>query len=202
MTSLLTLLANPIGSAAISRMPQALDSLAVWPVVTGFVFFLRGFGIAYNEVVVALLDEPNAYYHLRRFATNLAFTTTGILLVVAATPLSSVWFMQISALPARLGALAERALWIALPLPALTVFQSWFQGTILFGKKTRGITESVVIYLLTSLLVLGWGVWSGDMIGLYIGLLALTCSVGTQTAWLWLRARSILETLRLSEQPV
>src|SRR5690606_31446676 len=38
MTSLLTFFANPIGSAALSRMPDALDSLAVWPVVTGLVF--------------------------------------------------------------------------------------------------------------------------------------------------------------------
>ncbi len=41
MTSLLTLLANPIGSAALSRMPLALSSLAVWPVITGLIFMLE-----------------------------------------------------------------------------------------------------------------------------------------------------------------
>ncbi len=66
MTSLLTLIVNPIGSAAVSRMPQALDSLAVWPVITGLIFFFRSLGVAYNEVVVALLDKPFAYANLKR----------------------------------------------------------------------------------------------------------------------------------------
>jgi O-antigen/teichoic acid export membrane protein len=38
LTSLLTLLVQPIGSAALSRMPGALESLAVWPVVSGLLF--------------------------------------------------------------------------------------------------------------------------------------------------------------------
>ena len=58
MTPLLMLLSVPIGSAAVSRMPRALDSLAVWPVINGLTFGLRSVGIAYNEVVVALLDRP------------------------------------------------------------------------------------------------------------------------------------------------
>ncbi len=65
LTSLLTLLAQPIGSAALSRMPQALTSLAVWPVVSGLIFMSRGLGVAFNEVVVALLDRPGARPALR-----------------------------------------------------------------------------------------------------------------------------------------
>ena len=71
-TSLLSLLATPIGSAALSRMPRALISLAAWPVVTGLIFMLRSLGIAFNEVVVALLDEPGAAPALRRFTGILA----------------------------------------------------------------------------------------------------------------------------------
>lgn len=41
MTSLFRLLAEPLSSAALSRMLRALDSLAVWSIVTGFVFLLR-----------------------------------------------------------------------------------------------------------------------------------------------------------------
>jgi hypothetical protein len=195
MTSLLILLANPIGSAAVSRMPLALESLAVWPVITGMIFILRSLGIAFNEVVVALLDIPDSYPTLRRFASLLTFITTASLFIIVATPLSRFWFLQISALPAELGTMAERALWIALPLPALSVLQSWYQGAILYGQRTRGITESVVVYLLTSVVVLGLGVWSGEITGLYVGLLGLTISVATQTAWLWLRSRAVMSFL-------
>jgi hypothetical protein len=200
MTSLLSLLANPIGSAALSRMPLALESLAVWPVITGLIFILRSLGIAYNEVVVALLDECGAYPYLKRFANLLAITTTTLLLLVTATPVAHVWFQGISALRPDLAELAQHALWFALPLPALSVLQSWYQGTILYSKRTSGITESVIIYLFTSLIVLGSGVTVRKITGLNIGILALTLSVATQTAWLWYRSRQARETLDKRDQ--
>jgi hypothetical protein len=196
LTSLLMLLANPIGSAALSRMPEALSSLAVWPVLTGLIFILRAPGIALNEVVVALLDERHSYPNLRRFTNILAFITTGALLMLAATPLSSLWFGKIVALPPHLIELAVVGIWIALPLPALSSLQSWYQGAILHGRRTRGLTESVLIYLFTSTLILGFGVAWGGAVGLYIGITALTLSVLTQTAWLWVRSRPIMQQLR------
>jgi hypothetical protein len=84
MTPLLTLLALPILSAALSRLPRAIDSLAVWPVMNGLTFALRSLGVAMNEVVVALLDEPRSERRLFRFSLMLAAGVTGILLLVAA----------------------------------------------------------------------------------------------------------------------
>jgi hypothetical protein len=196
MTSLLTLLVNPLGSAALSRMPQALASLAAWPVMSGIVFLFRSVGIAYNEVVVALLDEPLSYPNLHKFCLVLAGGTSFGLLLLLATPLSGIWLGQVSALTADLASMARTALWIALPLPVMSVFQSWFQGAILHSGRTRAITEAVVIYLITITLILSAGVLWGQMIGLYVGALAMTASISIQTAWLWLRSRSVLEQIR------
>ena len=199
MTSLLTLLANPIGSAALSRMPDALASLAVWPVVTGLIFMLRSLGVAYNEVVVALLDKPGSSQNLRRFTGLLSTTTTAALFLLAATPLSEFWFVQVSALSPHLADLAQKSVWIALPLPALSVLQSWYQGAILHGRQTRGITESVIIYLVTSGVVLGAGVQWGQMTGLYIGMAALGLSVLSQTIWLWLRCQPVMHRVAVRD---
>jgi len=76
-------------------------------------------------------------------------------------------------------------------LPALTVYQSWYQGAILHGRKTRGITESVVIYLVSSAIILTAGVVWGGTIGLYVGLANLSISVAAQTVWLWYRSLDI-----------
>jgi len=200
MTSLLTLLANPIGSAAMNRLPMAIESLAIWLVINGLIFLLRSLGVAYNEVVVALLDQPGSYQSLRKFSDLLAVSTSVVLLLITATPLSKIWFQDIFALRPELVSLARQALWIALPLPALSVWQSWYQGAILYDGRTRGITESVVIYLLTSLIVLGFGIWYHNLIGLYVGLMALTLSVLTQTAWLWYRSRDIRKSLKLENE--
>jgi hypothetical protein len=192
MTSLLTLLAQPIGSAALSRMPVALSSLAVWPVVSGLVFMTRGLGLAFNEVVVALLERPGSVAPLRRFASVLAVVTTVGLLAIAATPLSYLWFRGLSALPVDLAVMARSALWLALPLPALSAAQSWYQGALLHASRTRAITESVVLYMATMVLVLGAGVAYGQMIGLYVGVVALVLSTATQTGWLAVRARPLI----------
>jgi len=189
LTSLLNLLAEPIASAALSRMPDALASLAAWPVVGGFIFVLRSLSYAYNEVVIALLDEPRAARSLRRFMAFLATLATGLLLVIAATPLATFWFGRASALPPRLVTMARLGLWIALPVPGLTAFQSWYQGAIVHGRHTRGITEAVAAYLLTSGIVLWAGVAWGRMAGLHIGLAAITVGRLAQTIWLWYRSR-------------
>ncbi|HLE51265.1 MAG TPA: hypothetical protein VI755_04350 [Anaerolineales bacterium] len=189
MTSLLTLLVQPIGSAALSRMPQALSSLAVWPVVSGIIFMLRSLGVAYNEVVVALLDEPRSTHSLRRFTGFLTVGTTLVLLVFAATPLSHLWFEGLSGLNPQLAALAVVGVWVSLPMPGLSVLQSWYQGIILHDRRTRGITEAVVAFLVTCTLLLWAGVAWGRMTGLYVGLAAFVIAMLTQTIWLWFRSR-------------
>jgi hypothetical protein len=195
MTSLLFLLIQPVGSAAISRMPQALESLAAWPVVSGFIFIFRSLGMAYNEVVVALLDEPDSTNSLRRFATTLTMLTTLLLLAITATPLADIWFGRVSALSPQLVVLAHVGLWIALPLPALNVLQSWYQGAIMHNRRTRAITEAVVMFLLSTSAVLWAGVVWGEPPGLYVGLAAFGLGSLAQTAWLWYRCRPVMHSL-------
>ena len=189
LTSLLTLLVLPLGSAALSRMPIALASLAVWPVISGLTFMFRSIGVAYNEVVVALLEQPLSTRSLRRFTGILSAFTTSLILIMAVTPLSLFWFQVISGLEPELAHMGVTGLIIAIPTAGLAVLQSWYQGTILYGGRTRGITEAVVIYLVTSIGLLWAGVTWGQIPGLYWGLASFTIAMFTQTIWLWFRSR-------------
>jgi len=195
MTSLLTLLIQPMGSAALGRMPLALESLAVWPVVSGFIFMLRSMGVAFNEVVVALVDEPFSTKSLRRFTTILSTATTAIILIIAATPLSRIWLQDISGLSPELATLARHSLWIGFMLPALNALQSWYQGVLLNSGKTRGISEAVAIFLVVTASVLIFGVVWGEMTGLYISLLAFSAGMFFQTIWLFVRSRLPMRVL-------
>ena len=195
MTSLLTLLIQPLGSAALSRMPRALESLAVWPVVSGFIFMLRSMGVAFNEVVVALLDQPHYTKPLRQFTMLLSFGTTGTLMLIAATPLSRLWLENFSGLSPELATLARNGLWFAILLPALNSIQSWYQGALLNSGKTRGISEAVAIFLFGTGLVLLAGIIWGKTVGLYVGLGAFSFGMLVQTLWLWVRSRPVLHAL-------
>ena len=196
LTSLLSLIWQPIGSAALSRMPQALESLAVWSVVSGLIFMLRSIGLALNEVVVAFLDQEGTSVYLRRFSVGLFSVVSFLHLTIAATPLAFLWFKYVSGLPPELVVLARIGFWFALPMPGLSVLQSWYQGAILFGRETRAIPESMAIFLVTVLVVLGGGVLWGSFTGLYVGLAGFSLANLTQTVWLWLRSRAVMRRLK------
>ncbi len=195
LTSIILLGARPIMSAGISRMPNALDSLAVLPVITGLTFLLRSAGVAYSEVVIAYIDRPGATRPLRRFATGMMIATSGGLLLIAVTPLAGFWFGTVTGLTPRLVELASNALFFSLLLPALSVAQSWNQGVILQSKKTRSITEAVLIYLVVSVSILWAGVEIGRFSGIYVGLLSMVIAEGGRTLWLWLRSREARNAL-------
>ncbi len=197
LTSLLNLIWQPIGSAALSRMPMAIESLAVWPVLSGLVFMLRSPAMAFNEVVVALLGERHAVKKLQRVALGMGLMTTIVHLGFVITPLSVLWFATITGLSAELVGIGRIGLWIALPLPAMNMLLSWFQGALVHGKKTRGIPEAVAIYLVSVSLLLIGGVMWGEVIGLYVGMGALGLAQGAQTIWLWYKSRKIIIPLSL-----
>jgi hypothetical protein len=196
LTSFLNMIWRPIGSAAISRLPNPLESLAVWPVVGGLVFLLQTMGISYNEVVVATMDKPKSTRNLRSFSRYLIFFVSLIFILIVATPLSDTWFRTISGLPENLIQLAKQSVWIVLPVPALSVLMSWFQGALLHGRKTRGIPEAISMFLVIINIVIWSGVAWGKIQGIYIGAIGYTCATSVQTLWLWYRSRRIFTSLK------
>jgi hypothetical protein len=194
-TSLFSLLRQSVGAAALSRMPQALESLAIWPVAMGLVWMQCSLGTAFNEVVVAYLDEPGAFQYLRVFRRILVLSSLGIAVAVAATPLSSVWFVNIAALPVSLVVLAKSSLWTSMLTPGLAVWQSWYQGALLHSRRTRGITESVAVSMLTNITILGAGILWGQAPGLYVGLAGYNLGAIIQLVWLRWRALSAVRAV-------
>jgi hypothetical protein len=189
LTPLLALLSQPLVASGLGRMPRSLESLATWPVINGLVFAFRSAGFAYNEVVVAMLDRPGAARSLRRFSLLLAGATTLVLFLMAATPLGWFWFARVSHLEDPLAAMGCRALWLALPLPALSVFQSWFQGTMVYGHRTRGVSEAMALSLSAIFVILWAGVRDGTLPGLAVGVGAMSAGGVIQVAWLAARSR-------------
>ena len=197
-TPVLTLFAQPIVSAALSRMPRPIESLAVLPVLNGVAFGLRSLGIAFQEVVVALMDRPGAARELPRFAFRLAGAATILILLFAATPLARGWFSTISGLSAALSALALSAIWIYVPSPAFSVLQSWYQGVLVGSRQTRAVTESVAAYLLVTSGALAIGTFALSVTGIYVSATAVTLGNAGLAGWLMMRSRRARSKLTAS----
>jgi hypothetical protein len=195
LTPLMTLLVQPIGAAAMNRMPAVLDSTAAWPGVHGLVFLTRSAPLAFHEVVVALLGMAGARRALGRFTFGLTAVTTAILVLLALTPLGRIWFEDVSDFPPEVAELSSRALVFALLFPALTTLQSWYTGALVHDGRTRPITQAVTIYLLVSGAILAFGVVAQPMTGLLFALAAFTAGGIAQTVWLWFGSRAAFARL-------
>lgn len=197
LTPLVTLVVQPLGTAALTRMPESLASLAVWPVVNGLAFVLAAPGLAFNEVVVALWDRPGARRELWRFTKVLAWGSTAVVVLLASTPLSTVWFDRVAGLSPTLAELAGIGLVLVAPVPAARVLQSWYQGVLVAARRTAGVSESVVVFAIVSAaMLLAAVLWAhlarAHPPGLYGALTAFTLGRVAQTAYLAWRSAAVL----------
>lgn len=180
---------QPIGSAALARMPSAIDSLAAWPAVTGLLFLFRSTAFALSEVVVAHMDHPEDRPALARFSLLLGGTTMTLLGIFSLSPLAYYWFSSVGGLEPALAHFAATSLYFAIPLPGLAVLQSFSQGHILHLRQTRHITVAVVLYLAISCLILAGGVFFPVLPGLYFAQIAAVAGTAAQALWLFGKAR-------------
>ncbi len=200
MTSLLMILVQPIGTAGLSRMPDPLQSLAVWPVVYSLIILWTSAGTAFTEAVVVLLEEPRAVTALHNFTVRVGSLMVGLLLLMNVTPLADLYFKTVAALPAELAPMAHWALWAALLMPGFAFLQSWYTGALMNERRTRAITEAVLIALVVNGSILVAGAMWGRAPGLVVGVAGLIAGHVARTAWLFVRTRPALRTLRAAER--
>ena len=155
-----------------SRMP--VESLAVFPVINSLVFIFRSMGLSFQEVGIALLGDKNQGYRpLRNFAFLLGLFVTGSLGLVAFTPLSSVWFHQVSGLSQELYGLAVWPTQIMALMPASMVLLSFQRSLLVNSRRTQQITLATVIEVGGVVIFLFFTIGSLDMIGVIGAALSL-----------------------------
>lgn len=196
LTSLLSLIVQPIGSAAMARMPNALASLAVWPVANGLIFILRSMGFAFNEVVVSLIDRPGAFRSLWRFTLILASVLLAITAIIGFTPVARLWFHDISGLPLNLTALATIGVCWAVLWPSLDVTRNLAQGIAVSARRTSAISWSMVVFILVSVALLAGGILTQRFDGLPTAMVAFMIATVVQVVMLSLSVRSEIQRLR------
>ena len=215
LTTLMQMLLQPLVSASLSRMPDSIGSLALWPVLFGVLLVINSAAIGFVEVVIVHLDQPGSIEALRRFALRLAVLLALVPLALSVTPLGDLWLIRFAALPTDLLQQAKAALWLVIPLPALTTISSTLQGTLINGQRTRGVTEADAISLATVAILLTLGTLLGGrtclgegegiaavlcgVSGVYIAVVAYTIGSVVRNLWLWRRSQPVYLSIRLRQ---
>ncbi len=155
LTSLLSLGIHPVVTFFVGNSRAALESLAVLPVIGSLVFIFRSLGLAYQEVVIALIgQEHEGYPTLRRFAFLLAAVVATGLSLIAWTPLAAVWFRQVSGLSAELAQFALVPTRTLAFIPGLTALLSFQRAIMVVRNTTDRVTWATLIEVVGVVVVL------------------------------------------------
>ena len=139
LTSTVSLAVHPMVTFFVGGSRNALESLAVLPVINALSFIFRSAGLSFQEVAIALLARrEDNLAPATRFAAGLGIAASAGLAVIAWTPLAELWFETISGLSAELARFALPPTRILTVLPALSVLLSLQRGLLVHRRDVRG----------------------------------------------------------------
>src|SRR5262249_21776229 len=153
-TTLLTLLAQPMTSAALARLASPRATLAAWPVAFMLLLVMRGWGLALQEITVAQARDPEARPTLRRFAWLVGGITSCLIALIAITPLLGFYLNGVVHLPVDLQGYARVGIGAGVFLPLLTALGSWARGLLVAEGATKVAYRGMGLNLATHALLL------------------------------------------------
>jgi progressive ankylosis protein len=149
---------NPILTFFLSKSPAPVRSLAVYPVISGFLFLFTALPLAMQEVIIARIGAAHEGFEpLKQFALRLGAIMLAALMLLFFTPLSYVCFMDLGGLSPDLADFAVTPGRLAALLPILSFVNIWQRAFLLHKKVTAPITlmSTIELAALTGLMLAG-----------------------------------------------
>ncbi|MYD10172.1 MAG: hypothetical protein F4X02_09025 [Chloroflexi bacterium] len=199
ITSLVSFLIYPAIERGLANTPDAVQSLAAWPVLMSIMFATRAGGMAYQEVVISLDNSERNHRLLRNFTLRLGFALSSFMLVFAFTPLISIYVGGVLGVPEALRELVELGAQAAILVPLLTTLQSYFRALLMLSQRTATIYQAISLGFVTTALTV-WGGIALDMPGIMAAALGLTLGQLLELGILYFAYRRRKADLRLHWQ--
>lgn len=188
ITSIVFLAAQPLLTFGMARSEFPLQSLAVWPVINGFMFLFNSLAISYQEAVIALLSRgERARQQLQRFSLMLAGSVALLFLLIAVTPVGEAWFRGVAGLSEELLPFTRGPLLILWLAPPLITAKSWFRGRLVHRRRTAALAHAVVIHSVVLLAFMLFGPMLVRIPGTLLAAVGLCAALGVEAGFLRLR---------------
>ena len=166
LTSMIALATHPIITFFMGQSRFAIESLAVFPVVSSLVFIFRSLGLSFMEVVITFVgDNYEGYRPLRNFAAILGVVIIGSLSLIAFTPAADVWFHHISGLSPTLTDFSRLPTQIFAVIPGTTLLLSLQRGVLVSAHKTTPITRATALEFCTIVIMMFITISLLDLVG-------------------------------------
>ncbi len=190
ITSLLTLMAQPLIGAGLARMPFPAENLAAWPVIWGILFIFRSPAFALPEAVIALIAEPHLKEQVRAFCRRVGIASSAAMLFLAATPLIRVYLRHVAGLPDSLSGFVVPGMILSVAVPWINSGHSWFRGLLMAARRTRVIYLGMGLNLALMAVMVTVGVLLQTP-GAPAAVLALTLALVAEVIFLSRRLRGV-----------
>jgi progressive ankylosis protein len=198
LTPMIALGIQPIITFFMGQSKSSIESLAVFPVISSLVFIFRALGLSYQEVAISLMgEEGEGYIPLRNFTILLGISVVAGLSLIAFTPLSQVWFFQVSGLSKELTQFAKIPTMVFAIMPGLTVLLSFQRALLVYHRKTPPITWATVIEFSGIMAILFVSLKYFDMAGVLAAVFALVVGRFVANAYLFLVDRNLPDAANL-----
>jgi len=155
ITGIVSLAITPIVTLFLARAPDALISLAIFPVINALITIFKSIAMSYQEVVAALMNhQPQHHILLRRVAFEIGIIVAVILIILAFTPIAHVYLQSINNLSDSLFKLALLPMQILSLYPILTLMIIWERGLLIGKAHTSIFSLSAIIEILVVAILL------------------------------------------------
>jgi Na+-driven multidrug efflux pump len=166
MTAVISFMAQPMATLFVGTARESLNSLAVLPVIHGFMFLFTGIAISVQEAVVALSGRTALQdQRLARMARGIALVLSLLMASVTLSPLGDLWFIHVAGLSEELAAFIRLPVQIVSLMPALSVWVSFQRGMLVNRRQTRPVGIATALELFTIAFTLACTLWLLGWIG-------------------------------------
>tara|TARA_Y100000588_G_scaffold389812_1_gene493575 strand:+ start:4328 stop:5641 length:1314 start_codon:yes stop_codon:yes gene_type:complete len=176
VSTMITTVIEPAIQIAIARAPNAMLSLAAYPVCVSIAWLTRTHISNAQQVVVASVKNLQSYLDVRRFMHTIAGVTTVLMLLVALPWTSAFVFGTLTGLEGEILDFAVSGYLLLIPVPLINCGRSLYHGTLVSQGTTGGIQLAATIRVVVLILSLGSLVLLTELSGLYLGLVSILVS--------------------------
>jgi hypothetical protein len=168
LTSLIGLAAMPLATFFMADSHNAIASLAVFPVINSFIFIFRSVGLSYQEAGIKLMgDKFEAFKANLTFVLRLSAISLAVLILITATPLHQLWFVDLTDLPEELYAFTMIPTILFIPIPVLSIILSLQRAMLVNAGHSGPISVATGLEVGTAVILMSITVFGLDWTGIY-----------------------------------
>ena len=168
---------QPLVSGVMARLPDPALNLAAFGVTFALALLVEGPVVMLLTAGTALPKDRQSYRRLMHFTHLMAGGLTALHLLIALTPLYGLLVGKLIGAPAEVIELSREGFLLMTPWTAAIAYRRLWQGGLIRFNRTNVVPLTIAARLITTIVVLGIGLFWGRVPGVYVGSIGLSLGV-------------------------